>query len=254
MTISPAVRTVGVGTTPPVVVSDLTVARGRRRWRRVLLRTPWLTASDDLGAVLLEALAEVPDGEARPGDVVALAEKVAVVTSGRVVEPRRPGALAKVLARAVRPVGNSCGLSLPAKMQYVIDDAGRARVVGAALAAAVSRPLGLRGVFYQLAGATARDLDGLRGAYSEELLPPLRPAEAALLAHHLTSRVGRAVAIVDVNDRGGTVRSAPAGGPDPTELLALLADNPHGDCAQSTPVVLLRPLPPVVPRPRRSGE
>ncbi len=248
---SPAVRSVGGGTAGPAVVSDIVVMSGRQWWRRVVLCTPWLTASDDLGAVLLEALAAVPGGEPRPGDVVAVAEKVTVVTSDRVVEPRRPGALAKVLARAVRPVGISRGLSLPGKMQYVIDDAGRMRVVGAALAAAVCRPLGMRGVFYQLAGATARDLDGLRGAYTDELLPPLRPAEAALLAHHLTSRVGRAVAIVDINDRGGTVRSAPAGGPGPAELLALLADNPHGDCAQSTPVVLLRPLPPVVPRPRQ---
>ena len=242
MTMSPAVRSVGVGTGGPAVVSDIVVMTGRQQWRRVVLRTPWLTASDDLGAVLLEALAAVPGGEPLPGDVVALAEKVTVVTSDRVVQPRRPGALAKLLARAVRPVGISYGLSLPGKMQYVIDDAGRVRVVGAALVAAVCRTLGIRGVFYRLAGATARDLDGLSGAYTDELLPPLRPTEAAMLAHHLSIRVGRAVAIVDVNDRGGTVRSAPAGGPSPAELLAVLADNPYGHCAQSTPVVLLRPL------------
>jgi hypothetical protein len=175
-----------------------------------------------------------------------------VVTSDRVVEPRRPGPLAKLLARAVRPVGISYGLALPAKMQFVIDDAGRVRVLGAALAAAVCRPLGMRGVFYRMAGATARDLDGLSGAYTGQLLPPLRPTEAAMLAHHLSVRVGRAVAIVDVNDRGGTVRSAPAGGPNPPELLALLADNPYGHCAQSTPVVLLRPLP-TVPLQRASS-
>jgi len=33
-----------------------------------------------------------------------------------------------------------------------------------------------------------------------------------------------------------------AGGPDARVLLGLLADNPHGDADQSTPVVLLRPL------------
>ncbi|MHA6784473.1 coenzyme F420-0:L-glutamate ligase [Pseudonocardia saturnea] len=232
---------VGVGVGAGPVVSDVDVMARGRRWRRILLRTPWLAASDDLGAVLVAALDGLP---ARPGDVVAVAEKIAVVTSGRAVDARtlHAGPLARLLARAVRPVGDSCGLSLPRKMQFVLDQVGRSRVVGAALAAAVTRPLGCRGTFYRLLGSVARDLDGLRGAYLDELLPPLRAGEAELLAHHLAARVGRVVAVVDVNDRGGSVRAVSAGGPDPGTLLSLLADNPHGDGGQSTPVVLLRPL------------
>jgi F420-0:gamma-glutamyl ligase len=226
------------------VVSDVVVTAGGALWRRTLLRTPWLTPADDLGAVLEAALAALPDGAARPGDVVAVAEKIAVVTSGRVVDARgvQAGPLARVLARAVRPVGDSCGLSLPRKMQYVVDEVGAVRVVLAALGAALTRPFGHRGTFYRMAGSIARDLDGLRGAYADALLPPLRPAEAHLLGHHLATRIGRAVAVVDVNDRGGSVRSISEGCPEPEVLLAALADNPHGDCAQSTPVVLLRPL------------
>jgi F420-0:gamma-glutamyl ligase len=223
-------------------VSDVVVLAAGRRWRRVVLRTPWLGPDDDLGAVLDAALAQV--GPARPGDVVAIAEKIAVVTSGRTVDAGtvHAGWLARLLARSVRPVGNSRGLSLPRKMQFVLDHAGRARVVGAALAAALTRPFGLRGTFYALLGSTARDLDGLRGAYLDELLPPLLPAEAALLGHHLAARLRRVVAVVDVNDRGGSVRSVSAGGPDPGVLLGLLADNPQGDGDAGTPLVLLRPL------------
>ena len=47
---------------------------------------------------------------------------------------------------------------------------------------------------------------------------------------------------MDVNDRGGSVRSVSAGGPPPAVLLDLLADNPQGDGAAATPLVLLRPL------------
>ncbi len=207
-----------------------------------MLRTPWLSADDDLGAAVGAALAHV--GVSRPGDVVAVAEKIAVVTSGRTVDAGtvHPGWLARVLARSVRPVGNSRGLSLPRKMQFVLDRVGRTRVVGAALAAACTRPFGHRGTFYALLGSTARDLDGLRGAYCEELLPPLLPAEAELLGHHLAARLRRVVAVVDVNDRGGSVRSVSVGGPDPAVLLGLLADNPQGDGDRSTPLVLLRPL------------
>jgi hypothetical protein len=228
-------------TAPDQVVSDEEIVAAGGRWRRTVLRTPWLTAADDLGGALAGVLAAVP---ARPGDVVAIAEKVAVVTSGRVVDARhlRAGPLARLLARAVRPVGDSCGLSLPRKMQYVLDHAGPVRVVGAAAAAALARPLGVRGTFYRLVGSTARDLDGLRGAYPDHLLPPLTPGEAALLAHHLAARLGRSVAVVDVNDRGGSVRATSPGSPPPGVLLRLLADNPHRDGAAGTPVVLLRPL------------
>ncbi|WP_300012929.1 hypothetical protein [Pseudonocardia sp.] len=244
------------------VASDVVLVAAGRRWRRVLLRTPWLDADDDLGGALAAALATMPDGSPRPGDVVAVAtmpdgsprpgdvvavaEKVAVVTSGRTVDAHglRAGALAHLLARSVRPVGNSLGLSQPRKMQFVLDQAGPARVVGAALAAALARPFGSTGTFYRLLGSTARDLDGLRGAYRDALLPPLLPGEAALLGHHLASRLGRAVAVVDVNDRGGSVRSVSAGGPDPEVLLRLLADNPQGNAGQSTPLVLLRPSDP----------
>lgn len=226
------------------VVSDVVLVAAGRRWRRVLLRTPWLVADDDLGAALAAALAAVPGGSPRPGDVVAVAEKVAVVTSGRAVDATalQAGPLAHLLARSVRPVGNSLGLSQPRKMQFVLDQVGPARVVGAALAAAIARPFGSTGTFYRLLGSTARDLDGLRGAYLDALLPPLLPGEAALLGHHLAARLGRAVAIVDINDRGGSIRSVTAEGPTPDVLLRLLADNPQGDCDQSTPLVLLRPL------------
>ncbi|MCX6467615.1 MAG: hypothetical protein NTW05_29130 [Pseudonocardiales bacterium] len=230
-----------VALVPARLVCDDEIVAAGGRWRRVVLRTPWLTATDDLGAVLEAALAAVPGGRG-PGDVVAIAEKVAVVTSGRTVDATalRAGPLARLLARSVRPVGDSRGLSLPRKMQYVLEQAGTVRVVGAALAAALTRPFGRRGTFYRLLGSTARDLDGLRGAYPDALLPPLLPAEAALLAHHLAARLSRAVAVVDVNDRGGSVRAVSPGGPAPETLLRLLADNPQGDGAASTPLVLLR--------------
>lgn len=228
----------------PATVSDVVLVAAGRRWRRVVLQTPWLTAHDDLGGILAAALDRVPGGAPRPGDVVAIAEKIAVVTSGRIVDARalRAGLLARALARSVRPVGDSRGLSLPRKMQFLMDQVGPVRVVGAALAAAVTRPFGRNGTFYRLLGSAARDLDGLRGAYLDELLPPLLPDEAALLAHHLAARLGPAVAVVDVNDRGGSVRAVSAGGPDPSVLLGLLADNPQGDGDRSTPLVLLRPL------------
>lgn len=223
-----------------LVLQDQVVLRGRR-WCRTLLRTAWLADGDDLGSALAAAL-ETAAAPPMAGQVLAVAEKAAIVTSGRVVaaDRVRAGWLARLLAATVRPVGNSRGLSVPEKMQYVLDHAGRPRVLAAALAAAITRPLGVAGAFYRVAGPLARDLDGARGAYADSLLPPLTPGEAQLLAHHLAVRLGMPVAIVDVNDRGGSVRGCSPGCPPTAELLAVLADNPLGHCEQSTPAILLR--------------
>lgn len=224
-----------------VVRQDEVVVAGQR-WRRMLLRTTWLSDRHDLGAVLGEAIGAVAHTGANTGWVLAVAEKAAIVTSGRVVpvDQVRAGRLATLLARWVRPVGNSRGLSVPEKMQYVIEHCGRLRVLTAAVAAAAGRPVGLRGVFYRIAGTVARDLDGARGAYASSLLPPLTAGEARLLAHHLEVRLGLPVAIVDVNDRGGSVRGCSSGCPPADDLLTILADNPLGHREQSTPAILLR--------------
>jgi len=221
-------------------MQDEVVVAGNR-WLRTLLRTRWLSERDDLGAILEASLAAVP-ADRRHRRVLAVAEKVAIVTSGRVVPAGdvRVSVLARVLARTVRPVGDSRGLSIPEKMQYVLDHAGLARILAAAAAGAATRPLGVGGAFYRVAGSVARDLDGLRGAYERSLLPPLLPSEARLLAHHLAVRLDLPVAIVDINDRGGTVRGCSPGCTPARQLLAVLHDNPLGQADQSTPAILLR--------------
>lgn len=224
---------------PAGPVADVVEVDGHR-WRRELPVLGWLTAADDLGDVLLSAVA----GTATcPGEVLAVAEKVAVVTSGLEVPGAllHPGRVARVLAGAIRPVGDSLGLSVPEKMQYVVREVGLVRIAAAVLAAALTRPFGRSGTFFRVAGDVARDVDGMRGAYPDTLLPPLTPGQALVLAHHLSVRLGRCVAIVDINDRGGSIRAVSAGGPAPEQLLAALRDNPQGHLRECTPLVRLTP-------------
>jgi F420-0:gamma-glutamyl ligase len=225
--------------TPPLW-SEVRV--GGVRWSRGLVATRWLEAHDDLADVLADVVAAA----ARPGDTVAVSEKVVVLLTGRTRDATavRPGPLARFLARRVRPVGNSCGLSIPEKMQDVLDTLGRPRVVAATVLAGLTRPFGLRGVFFLVAGTYARDLDGMRPPYEGMLFPPLPVPVAEGIAADLEERLGVAVAVVDINDRGGSVRATSPGALDASTLAAVLADNPLGQRVQSTPVVLVR---------RRSG-
>ncbi|MGH9271901.1 MAG: hypothetical protein ACRDZ2_11565, partial [Ilumatobacteraceae bacterium] len=154
--------------------------------------------------------------------------------------PIQPGRLAHLLARHVHPRTGSRGLSVPQKMQYVIDQVGRVRVIAAAAVSAVTRPFGWRGAFYRVAGPVARDLDGGRPPYEHLLFPPLDEPTAHGIADDLEHRLGVAVAIVDLNDYGGTIRATSRSALDEETLMRLLHDNPLGQRSTGTPIGVLR--------------
>ena len=216
-------------------VSSVTV--GGERFDRTVICTPWLTAGVDLVELLREKVVE----RLQPGDLIAVTEKVVVVTTGRGIPAAmvEPGRLATFAARHIRPIGDSRGLSIPEKMQLVIDMVGPWRVILAGTVAAATRPLGVHGPFYIVAGYVARSMDGMRPPYGDVLLPPLPPRTARSIAEQLTLEIGHPVAIVDINDRGGSVRAV-AGLAMPKRLLAaVLADNPLGQRDRATPIVVV---------------
>jgi len=212
-----------------------------RRWTSHPVPTRWLVPDDDLATELDRFTAALR----RPGDTVGVSEKVAVLLTGGAIPRERvvPGRLARFLSRHVRTVGSSCGLSIPEKMQLVLERQGRVRVVLAAACCSVLRPLGLRGSFYRVAGSFARDLDGMRPPYFDVLLPPLEPMAARELAERLERRLGVGVAIVDVNDRGGSVRAVSGAALPAAELMAALGDNPMGQGSEGRPFVVVRRSP-----------
>jgi F420-0:gamma-glutamyl ligase len=107
---------------------------------RLVVRTRWLEPGDDLVAALREYLPPV-----REGDTVVVSEKVVVLLTRRAISMTavRPGRLARALARSVRPREGSRGLSVPEKMQFVLQSVGVLRLLAAVAASAVTRPLGV---------------------------------------------------------------------------------------------------------------
>lgn len=211
---------------------------GSQRVDRIIVCTPWLTPGSDLAELLRSTVSSWLE----PGDLVAVSEKAVVVATGRAVpaEGVRAGRLARFVAQQVRPTGNSRGLSIPEKAQLVIDMVGRWRILLAIAAGAVTRPIGLHGAFYLVAGYMARSMDGMRPPYDDVLLPPLSPWIARMVAEQLTTELGHPVAIVDINDRGGSVRAVAGSMMSKPLLTAVLADNPMGQRDQSTPIVVVR--------------
>jgi hypothetical protein len=207
---------------------------------RLPLRTRWLNQTDDLALALKEHL-----DLARPGDTVGVSEKVAILLTGRTVdiETVRPGRVARMLARHVRPRGEHArGLSVPEKMQYVIRTVGLGRIILATVGAALTRPFGMRGNFYRIAGPIARDVDGgPHTPYEHVLLPPLDIEVARIICTDLEQALDIGISIVDLNDFGGSIRAVSPRSLSAETLAAVLSDNPLGQHLTSTPFVLVRP-------------
>jgi F420-0:gamma-glutamyl ligase len=205
---------------------------------RLPLRTRWLNETDDLVLALKESLKL-----ARPGDTVGVSEKVVILLTGQTVDIKtvQPGRLARMLARHVRPRTDSRGLGVPEKMEYVLRTVGFRRILPATIGCALTRPLGMHGTFYRIAGPIARDVDGGRPPYEHVLFPPLDPKAAQGICADLEQTLDIGVGIVDLNDFGGSIRAVSPRSLSVETLAAVLSDNPLGQRLTSTPFVLVRP-------------
>jgi hypothetical protein len=208
------------------------------KYLRRPLHTPWLDPTDDLVLALKESLKV-----ARPGDTVGVSEKVAILLTGRTVDINtvKPGRLARLLASHVHPRTDSKGLAVPEKMEYVVRTVGLRRIIPAVIGSAVTRPLGMHGTFYRIAGSVARDVDGGRPPYEDVLFPPLDSRVAQKMCADLERALDIGVSIVDLNDYGGSIRAVSPRSLSEETLAAVLSDNPLGQRLTSTPFVLVRP-------------
>ena len=91
-----------------------------------------------------------------------------------------------------------------------------------------------------VAGYVARSMDGMRPPYGDMFLPPLAPPIARSIAEQLTTELGHPVAIVDMNDRGGSVRAVAGSVMSRKVLAEVMADNPLGQREQATPIAIVR--------------
>lgn len=216
-------------------------------YARAPIRTRLFVSGDSLDVGLRDALRDV---ELAPGDIIAISEKAVAICQGRSYPVGEVHArpLARALSKFVGRTASGIGLGIPATMELAIREAGEARILGATAAAAVTKPFGVKGVFYRVAGPGVRAIDGpTRGT-----IPPydghakLGPEDPEGVARELAEELGAdqlgiGVAIIDANDIGVNVLGV-SSDVDAAIVESLLRDNPLGQGAQQTPVALLRPV------------
>ncbi len=178
-------------------------------------------------------------------DIMFISEKIVSVMQGRSyrISDIKASKAATLLSKYVYRNPGGIGLAMPETMQLAIEEAGILRILFAAFLAAITKPFGLRGVFYVIAGQGARSIDG-PVPYA---IPPYNeyaskgPSNPQKVVKRIEKKFNIKVAIVDANDLGINI----LGNSKRTykrKLKAILKDNPLGQEDESTPIGIIRKI------------
>ncbi len=206
--------------------------------QRIPVPAPLVTMHTDLVALADAATASVRE----PSDVLAVSESVLAISQGRAIplELVDPGPLARVLCRFVNAEGP---LHSPQGMQGAVAEAGALRAFAAAAAGGMGKLLGVRGLFYKIAGAPTAMIDDVAACMPpfdhHLILGPSRPDEFAAAA---AEALGCRVCVVDANNKTGAWIVGASSGIDKDRVEKALSDNPAGNEDQQTPLVLIKGL------------
>ncbi len=179
----------------------------------------------------------------KPGDLVIIAESVIAIAQGRAfkADEIKPNWLAKLLVKFVYKPSYGIGLGSPETMQLALKEVGVIRILFAAFLSAITKPFGVRGVFYKVAGRKAALIDGP----VDYAIPPynkyatLGPKNPNKIAHEISEYIKHPVAIVDANDIGVATIAA-TDNLNPELIEEIFKDNPLGQSDECTPIAIVR--------------
>jgi len=210
-------------------------------WRRIAVQTHLITFSEDLPSVIKKYATPL----SKPGDWIALSEKVVSVTQNnmRHISTVKVGWLARLVIKGVKKYPNDRGWDSPEKMQLVVDMAGAPRVILAMVLGGIGKVLGIRGIFWHVVGERLGEIDGFNPAvmppYNEwAALPPNNPRAEC---ERVEKETGFPAVIIDGNDINVKIIAMSKGMPvDKKAVRLILLDNPMGQERELTPFILVR--------------
>ncbi len=183
---------------------------------------------------------------------IVLSEKVIAISQGRsyFIWDIKPGLFARVLSKKVTRTPHGIGLGSPWTMQLAIEEVGLPRLLLASAAAALTKPFGIKGLFYRIAGREAAGIDGpteyslYPSNVSAKLLPKNPETVSAEIHEQLNKHLPeeykkhfKGVVIIDANDLGRNVIGNSTGIED-TLVEEIFGDNPMGQSDEQTPLVI----------------
>ena len=219
---------------------NLTITTDRGIFARYPIRTHVVRCGEDLHGIMREYVL----GKTQPDDLLFISEKIIAICQNRAfdIDDIHPSQLANLLCRFVYKSPYGIGLGSPWTMELALRDVGLPRMLLAAGCSAVTKPFGVRGVFYRVAGTKARAIDGP----CDCTIPPynhfakLAPAKPDKVAAELATLVGCGVVIIDANDIGVNVLGRSSKEISEKFCKQVFGDNPLGQGHQGTPLCVVR--------------
>lgn len=212
---------------------------GDKLYQRLTIQTKLITPKDKITSIAKEYTGSI----LKDGDILVISEKVVAITQGRsyAMDEIKPTELAKFLARYVTKTPYGIGISIPETMELALREVGSPRMIFAALIAAITKPLGIKGVFYRIAGTGARAIDGP----TPYTIPPynthatLGPKDPNGTAEKIAREIGHPIIIIDANDLGVNILGM-SEKIDKKLIEHVFKDNPMGQTNEQTPLCILR--------------
>lgn len=229
-------------TKPKKVKHPETTVDGKK-YLRLPIKTHVVMKDD----VLLNVVKQYAGEQLQANDILFISEKIVAITQGRAIPLKdiKPRKLAVLLARYVTKTPAGIGLGMPETMEMALRECGVPRILFASAASAVTKLLGKKGVFYEIAGYKASSIDGPTPntipPYNQHVvLGPLFPDQ---VAKEVSDALGGVrVAVVDINDLNGVILGASHQDMDRPHLVKVLKDNPLGQDHEQTPLGIIRPV------------
>lgn len=225
----------------PKKVKHPEIKLGDETFLRIPIKTHVVMKDDQLLSVVKQYAEET----LTPGDILFISEKIVAITQGRAIplDQIKPRPLAKLLANYVTKTPAGIGLGMPETMEMALQECGTPRILFASVASAVTKLMGKKGVFYEIAGYKASSIDGP----TPNTIPPynkhvvLGPERPDAVAKEVSQALGGIqVAVVDINDLNGVILGASHPEMDRAKLVKILKDNPLGQDHEQTPMGIIR--------------
>lgn len=218
-------------------------------FERIMIKTHTIMPGENIFDILREYVAP----HVQPGDVVFMSEKATSASQGRAipVDEIKPSPLARFLVRFVTKSPYGIGLGMAETMEMAIREVGVPRLLLATVIGGLCKLIGIRGVFYHIAGRKARSIDGP----THYAIPPynryvvLGVDQPEKVCREASRLLGVPVAIVDANDLGVNVIGVSHASLQELPLTSILKDNPAGQSDESTPFGIIRRVTAPAPAP-----
>ncbi|MBU4299033.1 F420-0--gamma-glutamyl ligase [Patescibacteria group bacterium] len=213
------------------------------KWLRLPIKTHFITVNDKIDEIIKKYVLPL----AKEKDIIVLGQKIVSILQGRLIYKKdlKLGFWARFLSQFAKKTPYGFSVGNPLKMQVAINSAGLPRILLVSFLAGILKIFRVYGIFYRLAGNQINQLDGFYGEAFPEYaeIGILGPVGGVHLCQRQKEKYGFSFAMADVNDLGGNIlgRSRDLKGKE-NLLLKILKDNPAGQGAEKTPILILRKL------------